>query len=97
MTVLHSAMALFGSTGLFTILHFTMALLSFAVLKTDSPNFYKPPTYHLVRKTNSPNIYKPPTRFFVLKTGSPNFYKAPIFIYKPNTCLEVFETDFPTF
>ena len=36
---------------------------SFAVVKTDSPNFYKPPTRLAVVKTGSPSFCKPSTRF----------------------------------
>ena len=42
------------------------------VVKTDSPNIYKPPTQFEVVKTDSPIFYKPPTRFTDVKTDSPN-------------------------
>ena len=43
----------------------------FAVVKTHSPNFCKPPT-HFVVKTYDPKLCKPPTRFAVVKTHSLN-------------------------
>ena len=54
-----------------------------AVVKTDSPNFYKPPTRFAEVKTDSLIYYKPPTSFTDVKTDSLNFYKP------PTRCMEV--------
>ena len=47
----------------------------FAVVKTNSPNFYKPPTRFELVQIGSLNFDKPPTHFAVAKTDSVNFYK----------------------
>ena len=48
----------------------------FAVVKTDTPNFFEPYTRVLVQ-TDSLNFEKPPTHFAKVETDSPNFYLLP--------------------
>ena len=54
----------------------------FAVVKMDSPSFYKPPTCF------EDGLSKPPTCFSMVKMDSESFYKLP-------TPVPVFKTDSP--
>ena len=63
-----------------------MPPIRFEVVKTYSPNLYKPPTCFEQVKTPPPNFYKHPTRFKLVKA---NFYKPPtrlalVKTYSPN-------------
>ena len=50
----------------------------FAVVKTDFPNLYRPPTRFAGVKTDSPNFYRTPAHFAVVKDSAS--------LYRPLTC-----------
>ena len=55
----------------------SMSSAPFAVVKTDYPHFYKPPTRFVKVKIENPNHYRSPTRFAAVKSDYPNLYKPP--------------------
>ena len=56
---------------------FSASLLHPAMVKTDFPTLWKPPTHFAMVKADPMNFCKHPTRFAVVKTDSPNICKPP--------------------
>ena len=69
----------------------------FVVVKTDSPQFYKPPTHFVVVKMDSLNLYKSLTCFVVFKTDSPNLYCDKLFYRAVTFRFNLYQTVFGFF